>query len=80
MEYFKKVWFQHKPTMQAKHTDILFQLRGDDDAADIVGDVSLAHPFVGKGRGRKKWGNAKPWALQDRVNNKNQIYNDYHQA
>eukprot|EP00961_Rhodomonas_salina_P268207 3624668-Rhodomonas_salina.1 len=67
-------------TFSDKHTDILFPLRGDDDNTNIVGDVSLAHPFVWKGQGRKKWGNAKPRALQDRVNNKNQIYNDYHQA
>eukprot|EP00961_Rhodomonas_salina_P225970 3055108-Rhodomonas_salina.1 len=69
-------------TFSDKHANILFLLCSDDDDADIVGDVSLAHPFVWKGRGREKWGNTKPLALQDRVNNKNQIYNDsdYHQA
>eukprot|EP00961_Rhodomonas_salina_P258076 3488174-Rhodomonas_salina.1 len=45
----------------------------------VVGDVSVVHPFKGKGRRRQTWGSDHASRLQERVNEKNKIYKKFHE-
>ncbi len=53
-----------------QHADILLGLHPTGGTNCIVGDVSITHPFIGKGK-KQQWGQHIPHALNDRVNTKN---------
>lgn len=61
-----------------RHADIKWELRTRRCVA-VVGDVSIVHPFQGKGRGRETWGSYHASRLQERVNAKNKIYKKFHE-
>eukprot|EP00961_Rhodomonas_salina_P272358 3680435-Rhodomonas_salina.1 len=67
------------PTTEAsdKHANILFPFE-TLGLPNVVGDVSLTHPFDGGSRRVKRLGTYKPEVFKQHIDLKNRKYYDYH--